>query len=143
MLRKIFKREKKQKRNTIQYSGTGLISFFYFLFCNSKLRSTRIWIFFYYCFFLVFTIGYGFYDFSIPIHPQIRCACVHIVALIKRHIHSCACVSSHARTDTEAAPHSPRTGKVVSFIQTLFSRLKSKPRGEGKKITAQTLRNLS
>lgn len=84
-------------------------------------------------FFLVFTIGYVFYDFLIPLHPQIRCACVHIVALIKRHIHSCASVSSHARTDTEAAPHSPRTGKVVSFIQTLFSRLKSKPRGEEKK----------
>lgn len=98
-------------------------------------------------FFFLFSRSDTFFTtFLVLLHQQIRCACVHTLALIKRHIHSCACVSSHTRTDTaKGSSAQSADGKSWELYPDLIWEVKKQTKGgeKKKKITAQTLRNLS
>lgn len=103
----------------------GFFSYYYFSCFHSRIRF--------------------FYDFLIPLHQQIKCACVHILALIKLQIHSCACEFTHPnRYSQRQLPESADT-KSCEFYPDLIFEIKKQTKGGGgrKKITAQTLQNLS
>lgn len=82
-------KKERKNRNETQSGNQGLaaiLSFIFYFPIQAQLNANMDFFNHYYFFFLVFTIGYVFYEFLIPVHQQIRCAWVHTLALI--HIHS-------------------------------------------------------
>lgn len=124
-------KKERKNRNETQSGNQGLaaiLSFIFYFPIQAQLNANMDF-FNHYYFFSCFHNRIRFLRVFNTCTPTDK-MCMGTYTGINSHSFS-ACVRVHTPEPTQpkAAPHSPRARKVLSFIQTWFSRLKSKANG--------------